>query len=123
MKFARGASLRAEDYLRAIVDSPSFTKEPSELFHDGIVDTQQPASDLLAKLEKNHPLVTFGKVRQGIAENFASINKRTTERYRSRWIIGEGVFTLTAKELRALHIPPEEKVLVHPTPVQIKFLN
>ena len=108
LKFALGTSTRAEDYVRGIVPTVSFTKEQKELFREGIVDVQTSSSDLLTKLDKNHPLASFGKVRQGIAENPASINKRTNEKHRNRWTTGEGVFALTPKELRALHLPPAE---------------
>lgn len=114
LRFARGESGRAEDYVRGIIPAPSFAKEPTELFHNGIIDAQESASGLLAKLEKNHPLGSFGKVRQGIAENPAAINRRTNRRYGNRWTVGEGVFTLTHKELKALHLSASEKGLIHP---------
>ena len=53
-------------------------------------------------------------VRQGIAENPASINAKTNARFGDRWQVGEGVFALREAELAALRLDRDEQALVRP---------
>ena len=56
----------------------------------------------------------LGRIRQGIAENPASINRRTNHRFDHQWEIGQGVFVLSQVELDALHLDDHERSLVRP---------
>ena len=91
-----------------------FDKTSDQLFLGHKVDLQPPSDDTLTKLHSWMPLSTLGKVRQGIAENPASINKKTNEKYRNRWEIGQGVFTLRPTEVAGLRLPGEESGLLRP---------
>ena len=92
----------------------AFHKTADELFRHGKVDLQPPATGLLAKVERGTPLAELGIVRQGIAENPASINRKTNERFGGRWQVGQGVFALQPAELRRLRLSKAEQSLLRP---------
>ncbi|MHC4398405.1 MAG: Eco57I restriction-modification methylase domain-containing protein [Planctomycetota bacterium] len=92
----------------------TFTKTQEQLFRENRVDLEPPSDALLLKLQHWSPLGGLGKVRQGIAENPASINKRTNDKYGSRWQLGEGVFALRSDEVESLGLSRAEKGLLRP---------
>ncbi len=53
-------------------------------------------------------------VRQGIAENPATINGRTNRRFDERWSVGQGVFVLTDDERAQLDLSEAERALLRP---------
>ena len=104
----------AEPFVVGSAFVEAFSKPVSQVFRHGKVDLQPPASGLLAKIEKGTPLGELGKVRQGIAENPASINRKTNEKFGGRWQVGEGVFTLRPAELKRLGLSKEEGMMLRP---------
>jgi adenine-specific DNA-methyltransferase len=98
------------------LDSPVevFEKTPEQLFRAGRIDLEPPADELLAKIARGTPLDQLGKVRQGIAENPASINRSTNARFGDRWTVGEGVFALAPHELAQLELSEAERRMVRP---------
>jgi len=104
----------AEPFVLGTGHVEAFEKPGNELFRHGKIDLQPCASELMAKIEKGTPLVQLGKVRQGIAENPASINRKTNESFGGRWQVGEGVFALRPDELSRLRLSKEEQVLLRP---------
>lgn len=91
-----------------------FHKTADQLFRDGRIDLERPDEDLLAKFSPWPRLDTLGSVRQGIAENPATVTEQTNRAHGVRWRIGEGVFTLTPEELARLAIPLPERGLIRP---------
>jgi adenine-specific DNA-methyltransferase len=92
----------------------TFHKRASQLFRGGIIDIQPDSGGSLGILEHGTPLRELGKIRQGIAENPASINRKTNKKYEGRFKIGEGVFALRPEELRALALPRKEHAMLRP---------
>ena len=89
-------------------------KTAAQLFRQGRIDLEPPRDDLLDRIAAETPLRSLGKVRQGIAENPADINRRTNSKYDDRWTVGEGVFVLRADEVSALDLPEAEHKLLRP---------
>ncbi len=89
-------------------------KSTEQLFVGGQVDLAPPADRVLARLAEFPALGTLGRVRQGIAENPATINRKTNARHGDRWIVGEGVFSLAPPEVQGLRLSPEEARLLRP---------
>ncbi|MEX1223893.1 MAG: hypothetical protein WEA31_05025, partial [Pirellulales bacterium] len=56
----------------------------------------------------------LGLVRQGIAENPATVNRRTNARFGNRWQVGQGVFSLSCEEVERLQLSPAERQLLRP---------
>jgi len=56
----------------------------------------------------------LGRVRQGIAENPATVTRQTNRRHGNRWTPGQGVFVLTPEEVEALALPEQEQALLRP---------
>ena len=106
-----GEEITAEPFVLEIASVETFYKPLNQLFRHGKIDLQPSASGLLNKIEQGTPLGEFGKIRQGIAENPASINRKTNEKFGNRWEVGEGVFALHPAELRYLHLSKEEEAL------------
>lgn len=104
----------AEQFVVGTAPVEAFDKPVDQLFRHGKVDLQPSAPGLMAKLDQGTPLADFGIVRQGIAENPASVNRKTNERFGNRWRVGEGVFTLRPEELRDLRLSKAEKALLRP---------
>ncbi len=92
----------------------TFEKSAEQLFRGSWIDLEPPADALLDKIAKGTPLDQFGRVRQGIAENPASINRSTNERFANRWTVGEGVFALREHELSQLALSETERSLLRP---------
>jgi len=99
---------------RSFLPLSTFTKTSDQLFRDGKVDLEPASDELLAKVGEHSSLETFGYVRQGIAENPASINNKTNEKYENPWTVGEGVFALSHEELNHLSLPDDEASLIRP---------
>ena len=115
----RKLATSAEPFLTGNAQVNEFVKTKEQLYCDGRLNVLPPLNGLLDKLEGNPQLSAFGAVRQGIAENPATINRRTLERFRSheeaaRWVVGEGVFSLQHVEVVRLRLTPEENQLLRP---------
>ncbi|NUQ65949.1 MAG: N-6 DNA methylase [Pirellulales bacterium] len=91
-----------------------FQKTPEQLFRAGRLDLEPPDTGLLARIAAGTPLEELGRVRQGIAENPASVTSSANARHQNRWAVGEGVFTLTSAEISRLELPESELRLVRP---------
>lgn len=89
-------------------------KSAGQLFRGGRIDVEPPSDALLEKLGRWPPLGSMGKVRQGIAENPATVTRKTNQRHGNLWRVGEGVFLLTPEELAGLGLPDEEMGPVRP---------
>jgi hypothetical protein len=111
---ARADGVDAEPFVRGTAPVLVFQKRPDQLFRNGRIDVEPPCDELLAKLGRWTPLAHVGKVRQGIAENPATVTPKTIERHGGRWEPGEGVFALTHAELARLKLPKRERRLVRP---------
>lgn len=107
---------REDESLEAQLFEPplAWLKTAGQLFVGGQVDLAPPDDRVLARLAELPMLGTLGKVRQGIAENPATINRKTNERHGGQWTIGEGVFSLAQAEVQALQLPPREARLLRP---------
>ncbi|MDB5388840.1 MAG: Type restriction enzyme Eco57I, partial [Planctomycetaceae bacterium] len=104
----------AEQFVTGKVPLQEFEKSAGELFRDGGIDLLPAAGDLLAKLECHDAVESFAMVRQGIAENPASVNKKTSQTFRGDWTVGEGVFALRVEELNRLGLSSTEQALIRP---------
>lgn len=104
----------AEPFVRGLAPVQVFSKTADQLFHAGGLDLEPPCDELLARLEQLPPLAAFGQIRQGIAENPASVTERTNRQHGNPWTVGEGVFVLTETELARLNLTGEERSLVRP---------
>ena len=104
----------AEPFVAGDAKVLCFDKTREQLFSGGKVDLQPPADDLLSKLQRFSPLRELGIIRQGIAENPASINRRTNRKHGDCWQVGEGVFALSAEELESMSLPQSEAALLRP---------
>jgi adenine-specific DNA-methyltransferase len=104
----------AEPFVQGRAAVAVFSKSSDELFRGDTIDLQPDFGGLLQKIERGTPLRELGKVRQGIAENPASINRKTNEKYKGRFEAGEGVFTLRPDELEHLDLPARERKLLRP---------
>ncbi|HEX8699004.1 MAG TPA: N-6 DNA methylase [Myxococcaceae bacterium] len=104
----------ARPYVEGLRSVEEYQKTHEELFRGGRIDLQPSSANVLTRIEQGQPLETLGLIRQGIAENPADINPRTNERFGGRWTVGQGVFCLSEKELRALRLPASERKLVRP---------
>lgn len=109
-----GTARAAEALLEGRAAWETYNKSPEQLFRAGRIDLEPPADGLLARLAEGTPLGSLGQVRQGIAENPATINRRTNEQHGGRWTVGEGVFALTPEELSRLSLSEEEASLIRP---------
>lgn len=104
----------ARSYVEGRTEVHTFTKPPDQLFRQGLLDLEPPAERLLECLSHFPVLGELGKIRQGIAENPASVTKATNCKHGECWQVGEGVFALRPKELNDLRLPPAEQQLVRP---------
>ena len=104
----------AQPFVEGLAPILVLEKTAEQLFCGDKVDLEPSQDELLSKLDKWPPLSEFGKVRQGIAENPASINRKTNAKYGNPWEIGQGVFALRADEVDRLNLPPREKELLRP---------
>lgn len=91
-----------------------YRKTAAQLFRAGRVDLEPPAEAFLTALDRWPPLDRWGKVRQGIAENPATVTRKLNTRHGGRWRLGQGVFTLTSDELEQLDLPHRERALIRP---------
>jgi adenine-specific DNA-methyltransferase len=104
----------AEPFVRGLAPILVFGKSAAQLFRGDAVDLEPPCDELLGKLAGHAPLAEFGMVRQGIAENPASVTRRAIEQHAGQWRVGEGVFVLTAEELARLDLSEQEAALIRP---------
>jgi adenine-specific DNA-methyltransferase len=96
-----------------------FAKTRLQLFRKGTLDIWPDADRFLEKLRTFPQLMELGLIRQGIAENPATINRRTIERFRdfpasADWKLGEGVFSLQDDEVERLGFSEHEARLLRP---------
>ncbi|MEX2317467.1 MAG: N-6 DNA methylase, partial [Pirellulales bacterium] len=84
-----------------------------ELFQHGRLVLGRPPSwtSALAGLPT---LGDFFEVRQGMAENPPSINRKTAEAFPGEYQVGDGVFVLTDEERELLRLSPRETGLLRP---------
>ncbi len=108
------AAGEARPYFRGERQPEVYRKTQATLIHDGRIDILPPGLDLPGRLAGHTPLGSLGMIRQGIAENPAQINRKTNEAFGQRWAVGDGVFSLSPAELRALNLPERERSLVVP---------
>ena len=104
----------AEPYVRGALPVATFIKTPQQLFLADRIDIEPPCEGLLARLSDFPTLGSLGRIRQGIAENPASVTSAVNRRHGGRWTTGEGVFALTPQELQHLQLPESEAGLVRP---------
>ena len=109
-----GSSHHAKPYVQGHGEVLEFSKAPNQLFRQGFLDLEPPAEHLLKHLAHFSTLEQVGRVRQGIAENPASVTKAANRKHGEQWQIGEGVFALQPEELHNLHLPPAEQSLIRP---------
>ena len=112
-----GARDLTESFREGSATVVKFEKSPAELFVGDRIDVFPSAKRLLEKLQAFPRLCEFGDVRQGIAENPATINLRTMQRFPDsatdfNWILGEGVFSLTDAEIVRLRLTQSETQLL-----------
>jgi hypothetical protein len=112
IKRCRGISRSAEEYVRGIADSTDYRKSHTDVFRGNSVDLEPADGEILEKICMHSPLSSLGLVRQGIAENPATVTKKTNVEFGSRWRIGVGVFSLTPNELLEMNLPDEEASIV-----------
>ena len=94
-------------------------RDRSLLFVRDRLNIRSLSQSLMERVNRHPKLGELGKVRQGIAENPAVINRRTIERFAERpeareWVNGEGVFSLDPHELARLSLSESEQQLVRP---------
>ena len=109
----------AEPFITGEALVNEFMKSKQQLFRDEQLDVLPPVNELLDILGTYPPLSDFGMIRQGIAENPATINRRTLDRFRDspeskNWLVGEGVFSLQGDEVARLLLEPDESKLLRP---------
>ncbi|MFH1919823.1 MAG: N-6 DNA methylase, partial [Planctomycetota bacterium] len=104
----------AEPFLSGAAPVVVFRKTAEQLFRAGRIDVEPPCDVLLAKLSRGTPLAALGRVRQGIAENPATVTPKTQARHGGPWTPGEGVFAPTPAEVDRLNLSERETRLVHP---------
>lgn len=104
-----GGEQSAAPFVVGSAEVAKFAKDKDQLFRGDRVDLLPDESGVLAKFASCDRLDSLGSVRQGIVENPADINRRTNEAFDDRWRVGEGVFSLTPKELRAVGITKAER--------------
>jgi hypothetical protein len=102
----------AEPFILGRAKAIEFEQSKERLFRNGKIDIQPSEGNVLTKLEDRPPLVSFGSVRQGIAENPATVNKKTNSKFGNKWTVGQGVFVLSSEECAKLHLPQREAALL-----------
>jgi SAM-dependent methyltransferase len=85
----------------------------AELFHEGRL-VLAPPDRLETVRDRTCPIGTLFMTRQGMAENPATINRKTQLKFAGRYTAGEGVFVLRADEIRKLDPTPPERALLRP---------
>jgi len=115
IKTAAGDSTRpAEPLLTGKAPLVIFHKGREELFRQGRIDLEPPAGEWLEKLARLPRLGSLGRIRQGIAENPATVTRRAAGRHGNRWDVGEGVFSLGPDEVEQLALDEREQRLLRP---------
>ncbi len=113
------AALSPETFAIGTASVRQYSKSQGSLFSGTRLDVLPAADELLAKLSRWPQLKELGIVRQGIAENPSTINRRTIERFSDaagarEWVLGEGVFSLQPHEVHLLDLSPHESELLRP---------
>lgn len=109
---AASESGSAEPFLTGIGTVLTVEKTPEETFRNGKIDISLLSHSFLDKLEQCPTLNRIAIIRQGIAENPSTINKKTAARFKGKYEVGAGVFVLSDGEKKALKLSAEEKTLV-----------
>jgi adenine-specific DNA-methyltransferase len=109
-----GSAASVEDLLAGKLPATVFEKTAEQLFLANRVDLEPPADEVLAKIGRWPPLGELGMVRQGIAENPAAIQAKTSAKFGNRWQVGQGVFALRHEELKRLGLSSDERALLRP---------
>lgn len=111
-------SQNSDGTARSLLDGTAeltvYEKTAGQLFRQGRIDVEPPRDELLERISRGTPLGELGKVRQGIAENPSTINRRTNLKFNNRWTIGDGVFALSEAELASLQLPDNELSIIRP---------
>ena len=100
-----GAAADARPFVEGRSPVHTFQKTHGQLFRNRLLDLEPPADRLLDRLARHPALAELGEIRQGIAENPASVTRAADRKHPGRWRVGEGVFTLAPEELAALDLP------------------
>ena len=115
IKYAKDVNVPNASY---IISEPmnykEYIKNENELYSESKIDIENSPGSLLDKINLNTPLEIYGIIRQGIAENPASINNKTNDKYSNIFTVGEGVFTLKEDEIKKLKIPVTEQNILRP---------
>jgi adenine-specific DNA-methyltransferase len=109
-----GAAADARPFVEGRSPVHTFQKTHGQLFRNRLLDLEPPADRLLDRLGRHPALAELGEIRQGIAENPASVSRAADRKHPGRWRVGEGVFALTPEELAGLDLPAGEARLVRP---------
>lgn len=113
----------SNDSLETILNDPSsirtITRKANDLFQPTHLSVRSLSRSFIERMNSHQRLGELGIVRQGIAENPSTINRRTLERFgeqaeANQWRIGEGVFSLTADEVNGLSLSEYEQQLLRP---------
>jgi len=104
----------AEPFVIGNASLKVFKKTTNQLFRNLKIDLYEHSGELFDKFKSWVDLYKLGDIRQGIAENPASINRKTNEKYGNRWKINQGVFALQKEELEKLKLPKSEQKLIRP---------
>lgn len=108
------ATANARPFVEGRSPVHTFQKTHEQLFRKGLLDLEPPAGRLLDCLARHPALAELGEIRQGIAENPASVTRAAVRRHPGRWRAGEGVFALTPEEVERLDLPPAEARFLRP---------
>jgi len=104
----------AESLVTGLNPVNTYSKSVDQFFLGDKIDLQPPADSLLSKIGIGQGLDQLGLVRQGIAENPASINRKTNQKHGDPWQVGQGVFALSKAELQGLELSVKEQALLRP---------
>lgn len=98
--------------LRGSVEAVTLAQK--QLFHSGRMTITPPDPLTILTSSETLRLRDRYEVRQGIAENPASITSRVNERFGNRFNNGEGVFVLSSAEVERLRLSAAEQALLRP---------
>lgn len=115
----RSSSMNGADFDEYQTSAQTLTKSRDKLFAGHCLNLFPPADALFEKLNRHPRLKELGIVRQGIAENPATINRRTLARFAHssaeyHWKLDEGVFSLQPAEIQRLQLSDGESQLIRP---------
>jgi adenine-specific DNA-methyltransferase len=108
-----GDTADAEPLVRGQEPAWTYAKPHGELFRRGRIDLE-PCGDEPRFGGPIQPLGELGRIRQGIAENPASVTAKANREHGGRWRTGEGVFCLRREEVQRLGLSDAERRLLRP---------